>query len=234
MLQERFGLEVITTREASKVLQQAFPNCITERSTYVLGVWHIPIPNPSVPHLVATVSADSVSFPLLLVISCVKFHYMVADGTKIMHAHTGIMLTHGECQTSFKSCSLGARACTTPKICCLSFYPWPATATTSVVGHTSSQRSKQSSATGVIFDGSNSSELQSLAPDLLKLFTTLGNTRRNMVDGVQGVVPNDIKALVSICTLLNCRLQRSIGYRGVKACSYSWVSCSLLEVFTSR
>jgi len=63
--------------------------------------------------------------------------------------------------------------------------------TTCVVGHTSSQRSKQSSATGVIFDGSNSSELQSLAPDLLKLFTTLGNTRRNMADGVQGVVPND-------------------------------------------
>lgn len=98
----------------------------------------------------------TVSFPPLLVISCVKFHYMVADGTKIMHAHTGVMLTNAECPTLFKSCSLGARACTTPKICCLSFYPWTATATTCVVGHTSSQRSKQSSATGVIFDGSNS------------------------------------------------------------------------------
>ena len=100
-----------------------FRRGITERSTYVLGVRRIPIPNPSVTHLVATVSADSVSFPLLLVISCVKFHYMVADGTKIMRAHTGIMLTNGECPTLFKSCSLGARACTTPKICCLSFYP---------------------------------------------------------------------------------------------------------------
>ena len=106
MLQERFGLEVITTREASKVLQQAFPNCITDRSTYILGVRRIPVPNPSVPH---SVSSDSVSFPQLLVTSCIKFHYMVADGTKIMHAHTGIMLTNGECPTSFESCGLGAR-----------------------------------------------------------------------------------------------------------------------------
>jgi len=59
MLQERFGLEVITTREASKVLQQAFPNCITERST-CLGCAAHSYTNPSVPHLVATVSADSV------------------------------------------------------------------------------------------------------------------------------------------------------------------------------
>ena len=66
MLQERFGLEVITTREASKVLQQAFPNCITDRSTYILGVRRIPVPNPSVPH---SVSSDSVSFPQLLVTS---------------------------------------------------------------------------------------------------------------------------------------------------------------------
>ena len=55
------------------------------------------------------------------------------------------------------------------------------------------------------------SELQSLAPDVLNLFTTLGNTRRNVADDIQGVVPNDIKALVSICTLLNCRSQRSKG-----------------------
>ena len=52
---------------------------------------------------------------------------------------------------------------------------------------------------------------QSLAPDLMHLFNTLGDTRRNIEKGVKGVVPNEIKVLVSLCTLLNARSSRTTG-----------------------
>ena len=55
------------------------------------------------------------------------------------------------------------------------------------------------------------SVMQSLAPDLMHLFNTLGDTRRNIEKGVKGVVPNEIKVLVSLCTLLNARSSRTTG-----------------------
>ena len=55
------------------------------------------------------------------------------------------------------------------------------------------------------------STTQSLAPDLMHLFNTLGDTRRNIENGVKGVVPNEIKVLVSLCTLLNARSSRTTG-----------------------
>ena len=53
-------------------------------------------------------------------------------------------------------------------------------------------------------------ELRILAPDLLNLFCTLGETRRN-ANEEQGLMTEDIKALCSLCILLNARSMRVKG-----------------------
>ena len=51
-------------------------------------------------------------------------------------------------------------------------------------------------------------EVKSLAPDLLHLFNTLGETRRNTGDEEEGMMTEEIKVLCSLCTLINARSRR--------------------------
>ena len=53
--------------------------------------------------------------------------------------------------------------------------------------------------------------VNSLAPDVMYLFNTLEDTRRNVEKGVEAVVPTEIKALMSLCTVLNARSSRTKG-----------------------
>ena len=55
------------------------------------------------------------------------------------------------------------------------------------------------------------SDVKSIAPDVLFLFSALGNTKRNMSDGVEGLVPEEVKSLVSLCTVLNARNRKAKG-----------------------
>lgn len=56
-------------------------------------------------------------------------------------------------------------------------------------------------------------ELQRLAPKLVELCLSLGDTKRNVDqdDGDEDFANNDIKALVSMCTLLNARSRQVKG-----------------------
>ena len=52
-------------------------------------------------------------------------------------------------------------------------------------------------------------ELQSLAPDLYKLYMTIGDVKRNAKD--EEVTTEEIKAVTSLCSLLNARSARTKG-----------------------
>ena len=54
-------------------------------------------------------------------------------------------------------------------------------------------------------------ELQSDAPDVYQLFQTLGNTKRNKRSDQETYSPEELKALMSACILLNVRSQRVKG-----------------------
>ena len=54
-------------------------------------------------------------------------------------------------------------------------------------------------------------ELQSHAPDVYQLFQTLGNTQRNRKSGQSIYTPEELKALMSACILLNARSNRVKG-----------------------
>ena len=66
---------------------------------------------------------------------------------------------------------------------------------------------------------------QTLTPDLMHLFNTLGDTRQNIEKGVKGVVPNEIKALVSLCTLLNARSSRTTRLQLFLSLMQQTISC---------
>ena len=54
------------------------------------------------------------------------------------------------------------------------------------------------------------SDLRQQSPDLFSLFLKIGDTRRNACDD-EGVSTEDIKAVASLCTLLNARSNRVKG-----------------------
>ena len=54
-------------------------------------------------------------------------------------------------------------------------------------------------------------ELQMDAPDVYQLFQTLGNTKRNKRSDQEMYSPEELKALMSACILLNARSQRVKG-----------------------
>ena len=54
-------------------------------------------------------------------------------------------------------------------------------------------------------------ELQSHALDVYQLFQTLGNTQRNRKSGQSTYTPEELKALMSACILLNARSSRVKG-----------------------
>jgi hypothetical protein len=54
------------------------------------------------------------------------------------------------------------------------------------------------------------SDLRQHSPDLYSLFLKIGNTRRNTCDD-KGLSTEDIKAVASLCTLLNARSNRVKG-----------------------
>ena len=89
------------------------------------------------------------------------------------------------------------------------------------------------------------------APDLLRLFQTLGNSSRNLGD--DGLAVEQLNGLVSLCTLLNTRFVHVHEYNTftytyitymylyiytdlieLRGCSYSLLSCSLLVQPASR
>jgi hypothetical protein len=71
------------------------------------------------------------------------------------------------------------------------------------------------------------------APDLLRLFQTLGNSSRNLSD--DGLAVEQLKGLVSLCTLLNTRSNRAKGMQLliaimlVQPASRQWLFLIMLE-----
>ena len=53
-------------------------------------------------------------------------------------------------------------------------------------------------------------EISQLAPDLLKLVNGLADTQRNTGES-SDITSEEIKALVSLCTLVNAKSQRATG-----------------------
>ena len=56
------------------------------------------------------------------------------------------------------------------------------------------------------------SELRAGMPDVYRLFATLGKTERNRAADQEGHTPEEMKALMSACFLLNAHSNRVKGF----------------------
>lgn len=174
ILEKKFG--EITCYETKKILELAFPGAVTERTTYVYGIRPSP-PSPSSGSSLQQplqISAVSVPDHELLKSENVKLKEKVSNlETKLASMEqSSLMVANIESETEqLISCS------------CISDGP-------NTIDHLNS-----------FCISAILSTIKAKPPNLLQLFQTLGNTSRNLSEGHLGLAVEQLKALVSLCTL---------------------------------
>ena len=200
MVQKHFSKVNITAQETSKILHQAFPRATSGRLTVVFGVRRRP----------STSDSDS-GTPIISTPSSATFHVPtrqahIEEELRTMQSQNAVLKERVAQLEMQNACLQGVARADTISLSILNSQIRKLTSPSTLLSHGSDtpEQLEKFTLNAVI------AELRVLAPDLLSLFCTLGETRRN-ANEEQGLMTEDIKALCSLCILLNARSMRVKG-----------------------
>ena len=190
MVQEQFA-ENITAQETSKMLKQAFPGASSERSTFIFGVRRH--------HPGASSSSLPLVRPLPFVPTQAQVHSLQTQNAALLQQVSQLKAQNEQLRSAIAGDIISVSVLDKQLLRFVSL--------SAVVSHgpDSLERLEAFSLDAVV------TEVKSLAANLFRLFSTLGQTRRNTGNEEQGLVTEEIKALCFLCTLLNARTMRTKG-----------------------
>ena len=188
-LQEKFTDTKITQQATSRVIEWAFPSARSERTTHVYGVRCRPIAEAS---MLPGPSQGSVRHTLNPIPDLQVQNSQLQQRLSLLEAENRELKRSLESSMTIATLDSQLQKLVHPGS--LIFH-----------GPENLEWFEQFSLDAVM------AEVRSLAPDLLRLFNTLGETRRNTTDAVNGLSTEEIKVLVSISTLANSRSRKAKG-----------------------
>ena len=181
LLVEKFGN--ITAYEAKRILEQAFPDSVNERTTYVCGV------KPS--HVVPSTPGSSALPPALEPSSS----HPATDHESLRRENAELKQRVSDVEAELES----LRQSSIP-LAVIESQANHLISCTSISDGPDTLEHLQSFSVHAILE-----DVKREAPDMLRLFQIMGNSGRNTSDGDVGLAVEQLKGLVSICTLLNTR-----------------------------
>lgn len=175
ILEKKYG--ETTSYEAKKILELAFPGAATDRTTYMYGV-RLRSSSGTSSHLLASQQAFEPSAVSLLTSENAKLKEKISNLESRLECmdQSSLMIANNESQTE----QLISRSCISD-------------------GPNTIEHINSFSISAMLDD------IKAKAPDLLQLFQTLGKTCRNLSESDLGLAVEQLKAFVSLCTLLNTR-----------------------------
>ena len=200
MVQKHFSTVKVTAQETSKILHQAFPSATSGRSTVVFGVRRRPSAShtPSGTPIINTPSSTTFHVPTR------QAH--IEEELRTMQSQNAALMERVAQLEMQNACLQGVASADTISLSILNSQIRNLTSPSTLVSHgpDTPERLQKFTLNAVI------AEVRVLAPDLLSLFCTLRETERN-ANEKQRLMTEDIKALCSLCILLNARSMRVKG-----------------------
>ena len=185
LLVEKFGN--ITAYEAKRILEQAFPDSVNERTTYVCGV------KPS--HVVPSTPGSSALPPVLPPALEPSSSHPATDHESLRRENAELKQRVSDLEAELESLRQSSI-----QLAVIESQADHLISCTSISDGPDTLEHLQSFSVPTILE-----DVKREAPDMLRLFQIMGNSERNTSDGDIGLAVEQLKVLVSICTLLNTR-----------------------------